>query len=374
MVSVIIDACNSHKFLIRSLNSVRRQTYNDIEIIVVAKEKIENLLRNDVKIVVAQNFCEGIAKSVASAGGEHIYFCSSTSVLTDNVISDLVEAASDSSLGIYTKTYIKAQEDCSEYRGANASLYGKLVAKDKFKNTLSGNYSSQAEIVISYMKQCKGVLSADSAIMYESCTDSEICEAAVKNTKEEALKTLLKEVNDAEMSVAVRNYITAGIGEFIATSVEDAENIMNYISSAMPNDMWLNYAVSRKTISRWWNIIQNGNSAKIYSKFIDYVSSFDDELTKVILNGCGINRAIFEIMKANEQSVFLNIYNSIEKDSEVVAVRTVATTKNNAQQYSYELSGMQLADFVVEKYRNGSLGLKTFFKSIGAWIKYKLKR
>ena len=93
-----------------------------------------------------------------------------------------------------------------------------------------------------------------------------------------------------------------------------------------------------------------------------------------MLKDCGINRATFEIMKVNEQDVFLNIYNGIKNDTEIAVVRTVAPAQNNSQGYSYELSGMQLADYVVDKYRSGSLGLKTFFKSFGAWIKFKLKR
>ena len=36
------------------------------------------------------------------------------------------------------------------------------------------------------------------------------------------------------------------------------------------------------------------------------------------------------------------------------------------------LSGPELADFVVNSYQKGNLGLKTILKSITAWIKYKL--
>ena len=98
MVSVIIDACNGHKFLVRSLNSIRRQTYKDIEIIVVANDNIQKLVQNDVKVIMAQSFCKGLKEAVETAAGNRIYLCSSTSVITENVISDLFEVASDSSL------------------------------------------------------------------------------------------------------------------------------------------------------------------------------------------------------------------------------------------------------------------------------------
>lgn len=374
MVSVIIDACNSHKFLVRSVNSIRRQVYKDIEIIVVAKDNIESLSGNDVKLIVAQNLCKGLKDAVEVAKGQKIYFCSSNSVLTYNVIGDLVDIASDTSLCVYTKSYIKTQNDYTLYMGVNVSLYGKLTDRDSLIKVLSDKYNSQAEIAVSYMKQCAGVVTADSAVLYESCTDREVCEIVMGTISESALKNCLKEVADAGMEPAVRNYITAGLGEFIATLTEDAEDIMFYISSTMPQDIWLNYSVGRKTVNRWWNTIQGGNNTKIYKKFIDYISSFEDELIKMFLKNCEINKEIFEIMKANEQNVFLDIYNGIKEDIDTVAVRVVAPVKNNTQQYSYELSGMQLADYVVDKYRSGSLGLKTFFKSFGAWIKFKLKR
>ncbi len=374
MVSVIIDACNGHKFLVRSLNSIRRQTYKDIEIIVVTNENIENSVQNDVKTIMSKNFNEGLKKAVESAAGHKIYFCSSTSVMTENVISDLMEVASDSSICTYTKGFIRQEKDYAPYMGINVSLYGKLTDKEVLKKALSDDNSNQANLVVAYLKQCKGLITVDSAVLYESCDECEMAQMTMGTVKESALKDFLKKVCDTGLDDAVRNYITAGVGEIIATVVEDAEDIMLYIANTMPDDMWLNYSVSRKTISKWWNIIQNGNNTKIYNAFRQYISSFDDELKKMMLKNCNINKEIFEIMKVNEQDVFLNIYNGIKDDTSVTVVKTAAPASNNSQGYSYELSGMQLADYVVDKYRSGSLGLKTFFKSFGAWVKFKLKR
>ena len=36
------------------------------------------------------------------------------------------------------------------------------------------------------------------------------------------------------------------------------------------------------------------------------------------------------------------------------------------------LNGPALADFVVEKYQTGNLGLKTIWRAFLAWLKYKL--
>ena len=287
MVSVIVDACNSHKFLVRSLNSIRRQTYKDIEIIVVAKENIENLLQNDTKLVTAQSFCEGLKKAVESTSGQKIYFCSSTSVITENVIADLnalTEENSDALQCTYTKAFIKNQNDYAPYMGNNVSLYGKLTDKVVLMKALSDKYNSQADIVVSYMKQCKGVVTVDGAALYESCTESELCENVLGTTKEASLKSFLNNVKDSGMSDNVRNYITAGLGEFIASTVEDAEDIMFYVSSTMPQDIWLNYSVARKTVNVWWNTIQSGNNAKVYKRFIEYISSFDEDLIKMFSN------------------------------------------------------------------------------------------
>lgn len=374
MVSVIVDACNSHKYLIRNLNSIRRQTYKNTEIIVVAKDNIDKPLHNDVKLIMAEDFCKGLSKAVEGALGERIYFCTGTCVLTDNVIEELLEVSSDSKLCVYTKIYIKSNTDYELYRGLNASLFGKLVNKDMMVKVLTDKYDNQLSLAIAYMRQCDGLISSDSALLYESCKDLEVCEAVIGAAKESMFKAVLKGISETVTNTQVRNFITSGIGEMIAASVADTENMMFYIKECMSQDMWLNYAVARKTMVKWWNNIQNGKCIPVYTKFINYISDFDDETIKLILSSCDINKEIFEIMKNNEQDVFLSIYNSIKNDATITVVNKTAAANNNSQAYSYELSGMQLADYVVDKYRSGSLGLKTFFKSFGAWIKFKLKR
>ena len=41
--------------------------------------------------------------------------------------------------------------------------------------------------------------------------------------------------------------------------------------------------------------------------------------------------------------------------------------------YQNEFIGANLSDFVIEKYNNGNLGMKTLLKSLNAWIKFKVK-
>lgn len=57
---------------------------------------------------------------------------------------------------------------------------------------------------------------------------------------------------------------------------------------------------------------------------------------------------------------------------------TLQTTQENISENcstaNVEMTGKELADYAIGKYATGELGLKTIFKSLGAWIKYKLQK
>lgn len=63
----------------------------------------------------------------------------------------------------------------------------------------------------------------------------------------------------------------------------------------------------------------------------------------------------------------------LQQNMEVIAAKevraedTVAVVKN----YETELEGPVLAEYVIAKYQQGGLGLKTIWKSFVAWVKYK---
>ena len=42
-ISVIVAVCNTQKYLVRCLNSIKRQTYENVEIIIVTKDKTEEI-------------------------------------------------------------------------------------------------------------------------------------------------------------------------------------------------------------------------------------------------------------------------------------------------------------------------------------------
>lgn len=104
MVSVIIPVYNGAELLEDSLRSVMRQSYRDIEIIVIDDGSTDNsymicekLAAEDsrIRIIRQQNAGVSAARNngIALANGEYIMFVDSDDLLLENAVEDLIEAA-----------------------------------------------------------------------------------------------------------------------------------------------------------------------------------------------------------------------------------------------------------------------------------------
>lgn len=380
MVSVVVNVYDSQKYLIRCLNSIMRQTYKDTEIIVVANEELERLPKDaEIKVINERGSdkCGTFKKAVDMAHGEYIYFCSSDSMMTDNTLDELVKISNDSSACPYTRAYTPNGSDYTLDRKIYASICGKLFCKEKLQRVITENIQkklhSELEVVIEYLQQCERVVLAEEAMIYESKEKNLIQIIDVNQRNTSYWKKVLKSVAENCTLAETRNFITTGIGEVIAATENDTEELMFYTERLLHSDVWLNYAIAGKSIRKWWRTIQDGKNSEMYKAFVEYISCYDGEaVAKLLLKDCGISQDIFDIMKVNQQDTFLTILDSIKDEEKGHEGRVVAPAPVHQEKYSYELSGMQLADYVVDKYKSGSLGLKTILKSLKAWIKYKI--
>jgi len=99
LVSIIIPVYNSEKYLAQAINSVQRQTWGNIELIVVDDGSTDNSLKiamnyvNDtVKVIRQRNSGSASARNrgLAEAQGKYIQFLDADDVLSDNKIAEQV--------------------------------------------------------------------------------------------------------------------------------------------------------------------------------------------------------------------------------------------------------------------------------------------
>lgn len=127
-VSVVIPVYNAEKFLVRCLDSIIRQNFKDIEIILVNDGSNDNSLRicneyskKDKRIIVIDKINEGPSiarnKGVLNAKGEYIMFVDSDDWIESNMIANMhkkiTEEKSDICISNYYRNYSDKEIECN---------------------------------------------------------------------------------------------------------------------------------------------------------------------------------------------------------------------------------------------------------------------
>lgn len=106
IVSVIIPAYNAEKYIIRCIDSVRNQTYDKLEIIIINDGSTDNTLhilrkveKEDKRIIIYNKENEGVSRArnigLSIAKGRYVYFIDSDDYLDKTAIEKLYVAIND---------------------------------------------------------------------------------------------------------------------------------------------------------------------------------------------------------------------------------------------------------------------------------------
>lgn len=126
LVSVVIPVYKTEKFLKSAVDSVRNQTYKDIEIILIDDgspdicPQLCDEIAAEYKNVTAIHKENGGLSSARNVGiekatGKYIYFLDSDDTIDENAIADMVEIAErDNSDVVFPNQYYKVYEDSGE--------------------------------------------------------------------------------------------------------------------------------------------------------------------------------------------------------------------------------------------------------------------
>ncbi len=167
LVSVIIPCYNSEKVIKNALDSLARQTYKNIEIIIVndgSKDNTSNVIYeylNKFKLTanVYNQINEGVSvarnKGLEVAKGEYITFLDSDDMYSENFISDLVFSIkkhdADTAFCFWTKTSASLENSdiINEYLLTNLKLMQAFMYKKPYKISFF-NFLYKKEIIDKY--------------------------------------------------------------------------------------------------------------------------------------------------------------------------------------------------------------------------------
>ncbi len=149
LVSIVIPTKNSGRFLERCLDSIKKQTYRNIEIIVVDNKSDDNTRKvarrytDKVFVVDAGERSEQINFGIKKSKGKYVYRVDSDFILDSNVVKEAVEKCekegydaicihntSDPTVSFWARVR-KLERDC--YKGDELNVGARFFRKDIVK-------------------------------------------------------------------------------------------------------------------------------------------------------------------------------------------------------------------------------------------------
>lgn len=423
LVSIIIPEIKDDTYLVRCINSIKRQTYQNIEIIMPRRE--EKLEKQKIdKVNTYREFIE-------RAQGKYLFFCNVTSVLAADMVKILVEKTENDPETCYSSV-VYERNDKNEYinlLGTTLSWSYKLLEKQCLEYLINDYEKEEKKLfsIAQYLAEKKVLKWKSTAIVYEN----EKYDLYTDMTSED-----LKGINDIVQKLSKIDVNKEEIKETCRLLIENQKNlyaricIIYTIGNWFEKDLEWNYQLAKRFVKEIYETAKKDKNEKLFEAVKSYVLFWQkkEEFFKIILKVLNIadkkelfltnsleeflffskNSNLFleeDVKKFHQESwqkqmkevsELTILQNQLVKKEDLKTMQNQCIQKEEQQILQLKsdieqmketlntffkqeknatiLSGPELAEFVVERYRNGNLGFKTILRSIGMWIKYKLRR
>lgn len=400
LISVIILEKNNRNYLVRCVNSIKRQTYDNIEIIIVSDTDMnQNIERDKVSGVFSD-----IREALESAKGKYVYFCSETSVLEKSVIQKLYDYHNDNTL-YYVKCYIYQGKSMYKVSGMEMLLQGKLLEKDKINSVLAGIEGDRlSEILIlgGYLEKFQKLEETSDVYIYD------IKEENLKLDNNELwgfpewnnVVQIYKKISDPMRQFLVEKVIS------LTKEMEAEPNVSFLLADKLHDEYELNFEYSKGLIGKWINDVAERRNIESFENLKEYFALYqeDKDFLEILLKYCSMTEKQYTYMMGHDLNAYLFLVSQIPEEEKIgispeeiehlnikinqlssqyekrimkiesylkELSENVINSESVEEKIQEDLSGPALAEFTVEKYEQGNLGFKTIIKSLIAWIKHK---
>ena len=141
LVSIIVLNYNAGELLLNCINSLKKSTYSNLEIIIVdnissdgSQEKCKNKFP-DIKLIQNKNnlgYCGGNNVGIQHASGEFIVILNPDTIVEPNWINELISAYNEFGEGLYQPKILSLnEENVIQSTGNMLHIFGFGFARDK---------------------------------------------------------------------------------------------------------------------------------------------------------------------------------------------------------------------------------------------------
>lgn len=408
MISVIIPFSEDQTYLIRCVNAVRRQTYKDVQLLLVAEnrneavrqcvlEVLENSSEQRYGLEVIESGGQhygGINEAISRADGEYLYFSNVTSVPAPNTLEVLLkEYEAERNILKYGQCYVEKTQGFEACEGMQVSIYGKLydmkLIREKNIQFRENSVFAEIQFIAEYAAHMDYMDLLENIYIYET----DLQWNWPKNTDEEIdaadWKALLEGIN--RLNEAISRKIMEPLCEYVENYPVYSREVLDITKEDCDNTQ-LQYIVAKAASRFWWKETLQRHNQEAFESLKVCLAGYEEnkKYLELLLMVCGIQKEEYPYL--NEKDLQAALYFMSERSrlkehderkaevtvkkqhAETVNAKKLDAVKSNAEicvEMRKELAGAELAEYTVSKYASGKLGFRTLFSSLRAWIKYK---
>lgn len=260
LVSVIIPVYNAERYISRAIDSILRQHYKNLEIILIDDGSTDTSLAicqsfavmdNRFKLVKQENAGSGAARNlgIISATGELIYFMDSDDWIEPQLFKEVVAQYKRDSFDLFVFGYNKVSE--------NGDVISRVVPPSIEIKDLPAEKEKLAEIFISGI----GLAVWDKVFRSACIKDNQVFFSTKKRTQDFGFNMdvlpYVKKIRTADSSYynyrLIFNIKRKFDEQIIVNHIENYNRILNYFSDDLTNYKIASYLLTLRTL--WFGIV-----------------------------------------------------------------------------------------------------------------------
>lgn len=304
MITVIIPYSGDRTYLVRCVNAIKRQTCKDVQLLLIAAQRDEEMARQYGLEVIVN--CDGrryggINEAIQRAKGEYLFFCSVTSVPAPNTLETLVrEYAADNSILRYGSCYEEQEQGFEVYEDMQASCYGKLydmgILRRGNVQFREGSPFAEMQFVAEYAAYMKDMALSEKIYIYETDAQWKYPESADEKIDPEDWKALLRGIGGLKETIAGQ-LLRALCSRLEHYSVASRELVD--ITRTHSDNILLNYAVARPMVKNWWAAVQLRQDPKSFEDLKVCLAGYEEheEYLELLLMACDMRKEQYPYLK-----------------------------------------------------------------------------
>lgn len=406
LVSVIILPFEDDIYLERCINSIKRQTYKNVDIFVMnslenSKKKFDNCT-----YIIGDNVAWlAMDKVINQTKGQFLFFCDVNMVLEPCLLDRVVPTADDKMVIVNSKT-VKGKQ-LVNLDNTLFTIAGKMFDKNVItQNQIHFNADEvcpERLFMAEYMCHCKQIEERKDVYLYG--LNKQLVFNQVSNLDSETVKVYIEKVAKGCWSSSQKEKLIVTFLYQLFDNIETQENGRKVIVESaitvvrqFKNNPAVIYDFSNKHLKPLFVQVMDENNNELWEVFQVFFAEIDNtDLQKVLCTLFDIDETKYELLfkySLNEFKFYsdklpckkenADNINESQLLSEVLKIKDLVIKAEPKQvvtrcekEIIYQpvsLQGYELGMCFVNECAAGKMGLKFIVKAAISWMKYKIRR